>query len=164
MSLSETKGIILSGVRVLRKAMNWIGYLSLSGIILTTATNVFGRYILKKPLLGEIDLVELGMAVFGGVAMFIAATQRHHVGVDVLLVRFPRHIRLIMGSIASFLGFITVAIISLAVFIDGLDTLKNGSTTDTLLIPQGPFQILFSIFLFLFCLTLLVQAFRPEDF
>jgi len=108
-------------------------------------------------------MVQLGMAVFGGVAMFIAATQRHHVGVDVLVVRFPRRTRLILGSIASLLGFMTLGVLAFGVFLNGLDTLENGSMTDTLLIPQGPFEILFSVFIFLFCLTLLIQAFRPEE-
>jgi len=163
MRLSGEKRIILSGVHILRKVINWIGYLSLTAMVLATATNVFGRYILNKPLLGEVDMVQLGMAVFGGVAMFIAATQRHHVGVDVLVVRFPRRTRLILGSIASLLGFMTLGVLAFGVFLNGLDTLENGSMTDTLLIPQGPFEILFSVFIFLFCLTLLIQAFRPEE-
>lgn len=163
MVLSGAKQIILNGVLILRKVINWIGYISLTGIVLATAINVFGRYILNKPLLGELDMVQLGMAVFGGVAMFIAATRRHHVGVDVLLVRFPKRVRIILGSIAAFLGFMTLAVLALGVFIDGLDMLENGSTTDTLLVPLGPFELILSIFLFLFCLTLLVQVFLPED-
>lgn len=163
MGLAEAKRIILNGVHVLRKVINWIGYISLTGIVLATATNVFGRYVLNKPLLGEYDMVQLGMAVFGGVAMFIAATRRHHVGVDVLLVRFSRRVRLIFGSIAALLGSATLAVLALGVFLNGLDTLENGSTTDTLLVPQGPFELILSVFLFLFSLTLLVQVFLPED-
>lgn len=162
MILSRAKRTILSGVHISRKVINWIGYVSLTGMVLATAINVFGRYILKKPLLGELDMVKLGMAIFGGVAMFIAAVKRHHVGVDVLIVRLPRHIQLILGSIASLLGFITLAVLAVGVFINGLDTLENGSTTDTLLVPQGPFELILAVFLFLFCLTLLVHVFHPE--
>jgi len=153
---------VLSSAHSLMKVINWIGYVSLSGMILVTTANVFGRYILKKPLLGEYDMVELGMAIFGGVAMFIAAIQRHHVSVDVLLVRFSRHIRAILGSIALLLGFITWALLAYRAFLDGLDKLENGDLTATLRVPQGPFEIILSILIFLFCLTLLVQVFRPE--
>jgi TRAP-type C4-dicarboxylate transport system permease small subunit len=132
-------------------------------MVLVTTANVFGRYILKKPLLGEFDMVELGMAILGGIAMFVAATQRHHVSVDVLIVRFSRHIQILLGSIASFLGFLTLGLLALGVFLDGLDKLENGSSTDTLLVPQGPFAIVLSIGMFLFCLTLLIQVFRPEE-
>ena len=107
-------------------------------------------------------MVELGMAIFGGVAMFLAAIQRHHVSVDVLLVRFSRHIRAILGSIALLLGFITWALLAYRAFLDGLDKLENGDLTATLRVPQGPFEIILSILIFLFCLTLLVQVFRPE--
>jgi TRAP-type C4-dicarboxylate transport system permease small subunit len=163
MGFLVTKRTIVSSVHSLVKVIRWIGYASLSMMVLVTTANVFGRYILKKPLLGEFDMVELGMAILGGIAMFVAATQRHHVSVDVLIVRFSRHIQILLGSIASFLGFLTLGLLALGVFLDGLDKLENGSSTDTLLVPQGPFAIVLSIGMFLFCLTLLIQVFRPEE-
>jgi len=151
-----------NAARFLSKVIDWIGYVSLSGMVMATAINVCGRYILKKPLLGEVDLVELGMSVFGGVAMYIAAIERHHIGVDVVLVRFSSRVRNLMNRFAALLGFLTLGIMAYAVFLDGLDTLKNGDVTETLSIPQGPFEILFAIFLFLFCFALCVQIFKLE--
>jgi len=162
MRLLSARQTVLNSVHSLMKVIHWIGYVSLSAMILFTTANVVGRYILKKPLLGEYDMVELGMAIFGGVAMFIAAIQRHHVSVDVLLVRFSRHIQVMLGSIASFLGFVTWGLLAYQAFLNGLDSLENGSCSATLRVPQGPFEITLSILIFLFCLTLLVQVFRPE--
>jgi TRAP-type C4-dicarboxylate transport system permease small subunit len=158
-----TAGAILRGVDFFLRGVKWIGYVSLSGMILLTTVNVFGRYVLKKPLLGEYDMVELGMAIFGGVAMLIAAIKRHHVSVDVLLVRFSRHTQATLGRIASFVGFATWGLLASLTFLDGVESLENGSVSATLQIPQGPFEIALSISLFLFCLTLLIQAFRPEE-
>jgi TRAP-type C4-dicarboxylate transport system permease small subunit len=107
-------------------------------------------------------MVELGMAIFGGVAMVIAAVQRHHVSVDVLLVRFSKRIQVILGRIASLLGFITWGLLASQAFLNGLDTLENGGCSATLRIPQGPFEIVLSISIFLFCLIFLTQVFRPE--
>ena len=163
MGFLGAKRSMLSGVQSLVKVISWIGYVSLSCMVLVTTANVFGRYILKKPLLGEFDMVELGMAILGGIAMFVAASQRHHVSVDVLIVRFSRRIQVMLGSIASFLGFVTLGVLAFGVFLDGLDKLENGSSTDTLLVPQGPFAIMLSIGMFLFCLTSLIQVFRPEE-
>jgi TRAP-type C4-dicarboxylate transport system permease small subunit len=160
---SGISGTMLSCVNFFLEGVKWIGYVSLSGMILLTTVNVFGRYILKKPLLGEYDMVELGMAIFGGVAMLMAAIKRHHVSVDVLLVRFSRHTQLTLGRIASFVGFATWGLLAALTFLDGVESLENGSVSATLQIPQGPFEIALSIFLFLFCLTLLIQAFRPEE-
>ncbi|MEW6671687.1 MAG: TRAP transporter small permease [Thermodesulfobacteriota bacterium] len=163
MMFSIAKLYLRTAIGFLMKIINWIGYISLTGMVLTTAVNVFGRYILKKPLLGEVDLVQLGMALFGGVAMLIAANKRHHVGVDILLVRLSRPNRILLQRFSSLLGFLTLSVLTAGVFLNGLDTLKYGSTTDTLRVPQGPFEIVFSAFIFLFCLTSLVQAFRPEE-
>ena len=162
MRLLGVRRTILSSVHSLMKVINWIGYVTLSGMVLVTTANVFGRYILKKPLLGEFDMVELGLAIFGGIAMVLAATQRRHVSVEVLLVRFSRRTQVILGSIASFLGFLTWTLLAYLVFLDGLDKLENGSSTATLLVPQGPFEIMLSISIFLFGLTLLIQVFSPE--
>jgi TRAP-type C4-dicarboxylate transport system permease small subunit len=158
-----TAGAILRGVDFFLRGVKWIGYVSLSGMILLTTVNVFGRYVLKKPLLGEYDMVELGMAIFGGVAMLMAAIKRHHVSVDVLLVRFSKHTQATLGRIASFVGFGTWGLLASLTLLDGVESLENGSVSATLQIPQGPFEIALSICLYLFCLTLLIQAFKPEE-
>ena len=160
MSSPIIKRILGKNVHFFMIIINWIGYISISFIVLVTFINVIGRYILKKPLIGEIDMVELGMVIFGGVAMFITAIERHHVSVDVLLVHFSQNTRKKFNRLASFLGFITWAFLSYRSFIDGIDKLQNSNKTATLLIPQGPFEIVLSILIFLFCLTLLIQIFR----
>lgn len=153
------KGLIHSFM----KFINWIGYVSISFIILITFANVIGRYILKRPLIGEIDMVELGMAIFGGVAMLLAALEDHHVRVDVLFIHFPNKTRKIFDRGALILGFITWAFLAYRSLLDGFDKLNNGSSTATLLIPQGPFEIILSILIFVFAFTLLVQIFRPKE-
>jgi TRAP-type transport system small permease protein len=162
MRFSRAKGTVLNSVNSVTKGLTWIAYVTLAGMILVTTANVFGRYIFKKPLLGEVDMVELGMAVLGGIAMFLAATQHHHVRVDVLLVRFSRRFQVILAGIASLLGFAVWVLLAYRAFLDGLSNLKNDSRTATLFFPQAPFEIILSIGMFLFCLTLLIQAFRPE--
>jgi TRAP-type C4-dicarboxylate transport system permease small subunit len=163
MRTSNARRAGLRNVQYFLKGVTFIGYVSLSAIVLLTTVNVFGRYILKKPLLGEYDMVELGMAIFGGIAMMVAALQRHHVSVDVLLVRFSRRTRLILGSTASFLGFLTWGLLAHRAFLNGLDDLENGSHSATLRIPQGPIEIVLSILIFLCCLTYLMQVFSPEE-
>jgi len=56
----------LSSAHALIKVLKGIAYVTLSGMVLVTTANVFGRYIFKKPILGEYDMVELGMAILGG--------------------------------------------------------------------------------------------------
>ncbi|MBP1731879.1 MAG: transporter component [Deltaproteobacteria bacterium] len=162
MGLLRERRIVLSGVNALINVLKGIAYVTLSVMVLVTTANVFGRYIFKKPILGEYDMIELGMAILGGIAMFLAAVQRHHVSVDVLTVRFSRRVQLLLGSGACLLGFLTWALLSYRAFLDGLSNLENGSRTATLFILQGPFEIVLAIGILLLCFTLLAQAFRPE--
>jgi TRAP-type transport system small permease protein len=154
---------VSTGATAFLKCVKFIGYISLSAIIMLTTINVFGRYILRRPLLGEYDMVELSMAVFGGIAMLMATLQRHHVSVDVILVRFRRRTRLIFFSVASFLGFLTWGLLAYRSFLDGLDALENGSSSATLRVPQGPFEIVLSISILLCCVALLTQIFSPGE-
>ena len=75
----------------------------------------------------------------------------------------PEYVTYALLFCSAGLGFITLAVLALGVLLNGLDTLENGSTTDTLLVSLGPFELILSFFLFLFCFTMLVHVFIPEE-
>ena len=152
---------IMNCGRSLTNVITLIGYAALAYAVLMTTINVIGRYILKRPLLGEVDMVEMGMAVFGGVAMFLTTTNRHHVSVDVLVVRFSRRTQTILRCISSLLGSFTWGVLAYLTFLEGLELLEKADRTDVLRIPHAPFAIILAVGLCLVCMTMLKQALRP---
>ena len=143
------------------KVLNWIGYISLSGIVLVTCVDVIGRYCFNKPLLGGLEILELSMAVLGGFAMLYTTTQRGHISVDLFFVRFSRRTQVIIDSFGSLLGFGTWGIIAYQVYLLGIRLLKSGDSTNLLRIPLSPFQFILALGLALYSLTLLIQGLRP---
>jgi TRAP-type C4-dicarboxylate transport system permease small subunit len=152
---------VLRGFDAATKVLNWIGYISLTGIVLVTCVDVFGRYCLNKPLLGSIEILELSMAILGGFAMLYTTTQRGHISVDLFFIRFSRRTQVIIDSFGSLLGFGTWGLIAYQVYLLGIRMLKSGDSTNMLRIPLSPFQFILALGLSLYSLTLLIQGLRP---
>jgi TRAP-type C4-dicarboxylate transport system permease small subunit len=160
----KTKNLIqtvLRGFDSATKVINWVGYISLAGIVLITTVDVTGRYLFNKPLLGSLEITELTMAVLGGFAMLYTTTQRGHISVDLFFVRFSRRARLIVESFGSLLGFGAWGVIAYQVYLLGMRVLRLDESSTLLRIPISPFQFTFALGLALYSLTLLIQGLRP---
>ncbi len=152
---------VLRGLNSATKILNWVGYISLIGIVLVTCVDVFGRYCLNKPLLGGFELLELSMAVLGGFAMLYTTTQRGHISVDLFFIRFSRRTQVILDSFGSLLGFGIWGIMAYQIYLLGIRLLKSGESTNLLRIPLSPFQFILALGVALYSLTLLIQGLRP---
>jgi len=149
--------------KYLAEAVNWVGYISISAIVLVTAIDVIGRYCFNKPLLGSLELLELLMAVFGGFAILHTTARRGHINVDLLFAIFPRRLQIAVHAFGSMMGSAIFAIIAYRVFTLGRQSLLTRYYTTILFIPTGPFEIVLACMLGLFSLVLFVQAFLPPS-
>jgi TRAP-type C4-dicarboxylate transport system permease small subunit len=142
-----------------------IAYVFLTGMVLLTFGDVTGRFFFHKPVLGTIELTEIGMAVLGGIAIFHTSTKHGHIAVDLLSSKFPRKMQMIVSSLGFLLGAATFGAVAYEVFKDGQSKVDVNRITDVFKIPVGPFEYVFAVGLGLFSLTLVIQAiqaFGPE--
>jgi len=160
MRITNLTGSILKGFNSTTKFLNWVGYVSLAGIVLITFFDVAGRYLINKPLRGSLEITELTMVVLGGFAMLYTTTQRGHISVDLFFVRFSRRSQIIIDCMGSLLGFGTWGVITYQVYLIGLLMLEARDSTAILRIPLSPFQFIFAFGIALYGLTLLIQALR----
>lgn len=157
----QIKNLILTLMKILNsmtKILNWIGYVSLIGIVLITCADVFGRYCLNKPLLGGFELIELSTAVVGSFAMLYTTTQRMHISVDLFFIQFSRRTQVILESFGSLLGFGIWGIMAYQIYLLGIRLLRSGESTILLHIPLSPFQFILALGVALYSLTLLIQG------
>ena len=141
--------------------LNWVGYVSLAGLIMITFVDVTGRYLINKPLQGSLEISELAMAVLGAFALLYTTTQRGHISVDLFFVRFSRRTQKAVNCAGALLGFATWGIISYRVYLLGRHIQETRETSSLLGIPISPFQFVFALGLALFALALLIEAFLP---
>ena len=93
---------LLNGVALL-------GGLVLFGLVLLVSTAVFARYVLNQPILGDQELVEIGMALVVMAAMPLTTFQNGHIRVDILDHR--------IGAMGRFAGDIFARVVSCIVLV-----------------------------------------------
>ena len=89
------KGARIAAERLL-KGVALLGGFVLFGIMILVSVSVFFRYVLNRPILGDQELVEIGMALVVMMAMPFATLRGDHIRVDILDDR--------IGDIGRFAG------------------------------------------------------------
>ena len=82
-----------------------LGGLALFAVMLLVSAAVFFRYVLNEPILGDQELVEIGMALIVMLAMPFTAWKNAHIRVDIL----DDH----LGSKGRFIGDIFARLVSI---------------------------------------------------
>ncbi|MDD5703609.1 MAG: TRAP transporter small permease [Dehalococcoidales bacterium] len=140
------------GFRVLSIAMLFI-------MMLFVTVDVIGRYIINKPINGDIELQELMMVVIIFGAMAYATTTKQHVFVELLVARLKGRSLAIVNSIALFLGLVFLALTIWRTGVGGWNEMMSptGKYTMMLEIPIAPFILLADVGLILMFLVFLCQ-------
>ncbi|WP_436643289.1 TRAP transporter small permease [Microbaculum sp. FT89] len=126
------------------------GLLSFAGVVVlaimgVTVVDVFGRYVLNRPLAGSFEITQLllVLVIFAGLPAVCAAGS--HVRVDVLLyLMSERTRRFIERAIAV---VISATLVYLAILIWGKagEVVAIGDVTPYLHVPIGPFAYFISV-------------------
>jgi len=129
-------------------------------VVLLIVVDVTGRYVLRMPVRGSVELVEVMMIIiiFGGMAA--TALAKGHVRVDVLIGRFPPTAQLVITACANLLTVGIVAIISWRNFAEGLYLESSHYVTLMLQLPLWTFAIVSSFFIGVFAIAFLVDFFE----
>jgi TRAP-type C4-dicarboxylate transport system permease small subunit len=139
----------------------WISSAIIVVVVLVVIGNVFGRYGLRQPILGTVELVQTLAVTLVFFVLAYTELKGGHVSVDLLTSHLPIKAKKVIGSIMSLLG----AVLAGFIFWQGLsmglrDLFPNPVTTVTLSIPTAPFLFCMSFGSLLFALALLIRSFR----
>lgn len=119
---------ILNGVAV-------AGGLTLLAVMLLVSTTVFFRYVLNQPILGDQELVEMGMPLVVMAAMPFAALKGAHIRVDVLDRVIGEGGRFWGDVFARSVSCIVLALLVRKTFAKALDAHKYNDVTNMIEIP-----------------------------
>ncbi len=141
---------------------SWVGAGALVVMILIVVANVAGRYLLRKPVLGAVEMVGLLTVVVVFCVLAFTEAKGAHIVVDILVSRLHGRTKAILASIMSFLG----AVFFILMGWQGWDLMLSNLSpfvraTGVLSIPFAPFMLIMAIGCVLFGLELLVHVFNP---
>lgn len=131
---------------------------TLAIMMFMTALDVALRYIFSSPIPGGLELMEYMMAVLVPFAVTITAYQRAHVGVDLVMERFPLKVRSIVAAVTTAMMLVFYALITWQCAIHTVEQYHSGMTSAVLLIPIYPFVASLTVAFGLLTLVTLIEC------
>lgn len=112
---------------------------SLAVMMFLTALDVGLRYIFNSPIPGALELVEYLMAVMVPFALTIAAFNKAHIGVELIMERFSERVRRYVACLTHLMITILYGLVTWQSFLYIFEQQSSGMTSAVLLIPNYPF-------------------------
>lgn len=162
MKLDHVLKRVSRGLDAIIDGLAWIGAGAIAAMVLVVVTNVVGRYLFRKPLLGAVEMVALLTVVVVFCVLAFTESKRAHIVVDIILSRLPGRAKAMMVSVMCFLGGVFFIIMGW----QGWDLMWSNlfpivRSTGVLSIPFAPFMFVMAFGCLVFGLELLVHAFSP---
>ena len=154
--MASLDAVLRRGVRVL----NGVGLLALAVLALVTVTDVVGRYVFNRPLLGALELSELMMVFLAFGCFAHTDLQNGHVDVDVLVARFSPRGRAACETFAAILGAGLWGLIAWRTAMQAQKVRVVNEVTSNLSLPAHPFIWVAAIGSGAFALVLVIRAAR----
>lgn len=147
---------IENGIRPIKTILLVISAGTLALMMFLTAIDVAMRYVFNSPIPGALELVEYMMATIVPFALAVAAFNRAHIGVDLIMERLPQSMQLYADFLVNLLTSIFFGIVSWQCVLSAAEEFHSGVTSAVLLIPQYPFNASLAVaFILLTLITLL---------
>lgn len=144
------------------RAVSLIGVIILLLMTLLVALDVFGRYALRRPISGSLDMIEVMMVVLVYSGLAYCASTDGNVRVDVLYIRFSKRIQAYLDVFASLCSVTIVGLIAWQLGARAWKILQDppGPATGYFQWPFVPFIAFAALGSALLCLELLVWFFH----
>ena len=111
----------------------------LAMMMFLTALDVGLRYVFNRPIPGALELVEYMMAIIVPFALTVTAFSRAHIGVDLVMERFPKRFQLYTACFTHLITFVFYVVVTWRCLLNIGEQYDSGMTSAVLLIPNYPF-------------------------
>jgi TRAP-type C4-dicarboxylate transport system permease small subunit len=157
MWLERVTGFLTKLNRPFVAFVKYVALWVLAGMMFLTFTDVLLRYLFNRPVPGGDELIEFMMAIVVTFCLAYTAHERSHVGVDLLITRFSKKTRKLIGCITSFLTLgLFILICWQTIKLIGEDY-SSHLESGVLYIPVYPFIATVAAGLAILCLILLTE-------
>lgn len=153
MQLNRVEKVIESIVGILATVAATV----LALMMFLMAADVFCRYFFNSPIPGGLELVEYMMAILVPFSIAYCALRRSHVAVDMIVERFPKAVRQVIGTITTILSVLFLGVLCWQNILNIFDSYHSNMTSAVLKLPSYPFVVPVSIGMGLFAVILVVH-------
>jgi TRAP-type C4-dicarboxylate transport system permease small subunit len=155
--LLRNAGAFEKGIRSAESILSFIGMGMLFVLMLLGSSDVIGRYVFNKPILGTLEISQILMA--GMVFLGWAHTQamRANVRMELVISHLPSQVRAIVEFATLFLSLALFSFIAWQAAVIAISYWKEHRLIETIYISSAPFQFLVSFGAFVLCLEFIIQ-------
>jgi TRAP-type C4-dicarboxylate transport system permease small subunit len=146
--------------RIVNKISKFIGFIgagTLVVLMLITGIDVFGRYVLHKPLLGAFEISELALALVIVLGWGYTQSVKGHIDIDLLYSRLPLTVQTFLDFLIPLLGLCLFSFISWQAIIFVSDSLGWHETTEMMGIPVWIFKLMIFVGAISICLQFIAD-------
>ncbi len=148
--------------RWLEAALGAASALVLFAMMMVTAIDVAGRYLLDKPLPGGFEMTEMMLAALIYCGLPLVSERREHIVIDTLDPFFAARFKRALDVVADVVSFATLAGLGWLIFERAQRVAGYGDTTAVLKLPLAPVAYLMATMIAVTALIHLVLVFVPQ--
>ena len=155
-----TMKFLFSTIRKLSQIGKWIAIATMTLMMLFITFAVVNRELFT-PVVGDVELVRLGMVVLIMFGLAYSQAEDAHVSIGLLVDRFPTRVQYMIDAVAFLVTFVICIIIGWVTFGIALEEmLGRPRSTDLLEIPFYPFRFVIGLGFVLWGLEALLKVMK----
>ena len=129
----------------------------MAAMMLLTVSDVSLRYFFNRPIIGVTELTELFMVCVGFLGLAWCATKGGHLKVGLVMSRFSARVQAIVNSITLLASLCLCVFITWRSFLESMTSLRLGSTSSLLEVPDYPFYFMLTLGFTMLCLAIATE-------
>lgn len=126
---------------VINRFLTYVGSIGLALLMFLTVADVFGRYLLNRPVPGAFELTEMSMVFIVFLALGLAQHHREHIALDLAYNYFPMGLRKATDRLVDLINLAVVVATTWQLYQYLLRMIDGNYTTAVLQLPIYPFVI-----------------------
>ena len=131
-------------------------------MMMITAVDVIGRYVLNKPLTGGFEITEMLLAALIYCGLPLVSQRREHIVIDTFDPLMSARVKRALDVVAEIVCSLTLGGIGYLIFRRAARVAEYGDTTSVLKWPLAPVAYLMGTMILIACLIHLSLIFVPH--
>lgn len=147
---------------VLQRALGVLAAVILFAMMMLTAVDVVGRYLVNRPVAGGFEVTEIMLAALIYCGLPLVSARREHIVIDTFDPFFPPLLRRVLDVIAEILCTTVFSGICVLIFQRAQRIAGYGDTTAVLKVPLAPVAYVMAVMIGVTALIHLWLIFVPH--
>jgi TRAP-type C4-dicarboxylate transport system permease small subunit len=131
-------------------------------MMMITAVDVIGRYVLNKPLTGGFEITEMLLAALIYCGLPLVSQRREHIVIDTFDPLMSARVKRVLDVVAEIVCSLTLGGIGYLIFRRAARVAEYGDTTSVLKWPLAPVAYLMGTMILIACLIHVSLIFVPH--